>query len=52
MTRNIITIEAKKCRMITVLGTMDEVDNGLKKRIGFTDDCHSCWVENMQCDTK
>jgi hypothetical protein len=51
-TRDVITMQAKKCGKTAVLGSTDELDDCLKTRIGFTDDCRTCWVENMQCDTK
>ena len=52
MTRSFITIQAKKCGKTAVLGSTEELDDCLKNRIGFTSDCRTCWVANMQCDTK
>jgi hypothetical protein len=51
-TRDTITIEAKKCGKVAVLGSTAELQDCLKDRIGFTYDCRSCWVENMECDSK
>jgi hypothetical protein len=51
-TKDIMTKEAKYCAMPAVLGSTDELYECLEDRIGFTDDCRTCWVENMECDAK
>jgi hypothetical protein len=52
MTRHTITKDAKKCSLTAVLGSTDELDECLEDRIGFTDKCRTCWVENMECDVE
>jgi hypothetical protein len=51
-TRHTVTIEAKKCGKTAMLGSKDELDDCLEESIGFSDDCRTCWAENMLCDTK
>jgi hypothetical protein len=51
-TRDTITIEAKKCGKTAVLGSTDELHECLEDRIGFSNECRTCWVENMECDAK
>jgi hypothetical protein len=51
-TRHTITKDAKKCSLAAVLGSTDELDECLEDRIGFTDQCRNCWVENMECDVE
>jgi hypothetical protein len=51
-TRDTVTIEAKKCGKAAVLGLMDELQECLEDRVGFSDECRTCWVENMECDAK
>jgi len=51
-TRDTITIEAKACGKTAVLGSTEELDACLEERIGFSNDCRLCWVENMQCDAR
>jgi hypothetical protein len=51
-TRDTITTEAKKCGKTAVIGSRDELHECLKDRIGFSNECRTCWVENMGCDVK
>jgi hypothetical protein len=52
MTRETAVIELKKCGKTAVMRSTDDLYNCVKDKVGFTDDCCTCWVENMICDTK
>lgn len=51
-TRETITVQAKSCGKKAVFGTGEALDDCLEETIGFTDDCRTCWVENMKCDAR
>jgi hypothetical protein len=51
-TRDTITKDTKKCGPTAVLGSTDELHECLEDRIGLSHECRTCWVENMECDTK
>jgi hypothetical protein len=51
-TRDTITKDTKKCGKTAVLGSTDELHECLEEKIGLSHECRTCWVENMECDTK
>ena len=46
-TRQSIAALAKKCALIAIFGTPDELTDCLQEKIGFSDPCTECWTENM-----
>jgi hypothetical protein len=51
-TRKTVTAELKKCGKTAVIGTTDNLHDCVKDKVGFTDDCRTCWVENIECNAK
>ena len=51
-TRQIIVEKAKKCFVVAIFGTPDELTDCLHDVIGFSLPCTKCWTENMINDVK
>jgi hypothetical protein len=50
-TRKTITAKIKECGQTAVLGSTDDLHDCVKGKVNFTDDCRTCWVKNIECDT-
>jgi hypothetical protein len=52
VTRKTVADSAKKCASVAIFGREEALHHCLKKEIGFSTGCTTCWVENMQMTAK
>mmetsp|Transcript_4699 Transcript_4699/g.12288 ORF Transcript_4699/g.12288 Transcript_4699/m.12288 type:complete len:446 (-) Transcript_4699:148-1485(-) len=51
-TKDTLFQDSLACSKLAVLGGADDVRDCLQDRIGFTQGCNDCWVDNIMCDVR
>ena len=51
-TKNTLTKTSTSCATKAFWGGSDAVKQCFKDNAGFTDDCNTCWTENVMCDMR
>ena len=52
VTRNTLTKTTTACATKAFLGGASSVRNCMEEGVGLTDDCNTCWVDNVMCDMR
>ena len=51
-TKETLTSSTTECATKAFFGGADKVRDCMNDNVGFTEDCNTCWVENVMCDMK
>lgn len=51
-TRDSLTKDATACAWKSVFGSRSDVASCMQKRIGFTEPCQDCWLDNIECSKR